>query len=33
MPEMNGKAAKTVQRYRKDTKIVVTSGYDFKKDE
>jgi CheY-like chemotaxis protein len=33
MPEMNGiEAAKIIQRYRKYTKIIVTSGYDFAKE-
>ena len=33
MPEMNGiEAAKIIQRYRKDTKVIITSGYDFVKE-
>jgi CheY-like chemotaxis protein len=30
MPEMNGlEAAKIIRRYRKDTQVVITTGYDF----
>jgi CheY-like chemotaxis protein len=33
MPEMNGiEAAKIIQRYRKDTKIILASAYAFVKD-
>jgi CheY-like chemotaxis protein len=32
MPEMNGvEAAKIIQRYKKQTKIILVSGYDFVK--
>ena len=34
LPEMNGiEAAKIVQKYSKDTLIIMTSGYDFVRDE
>ena len=33
MPEMNGiEAAKIIMRYRKETNLVVMSGYDFVKE-
>ena len=33
IPEMDGiEAAKIIQRYRKDTKIIMISGYEFVKD-
>ncbi|MFI5420644.1 MAG: response regulator [Nitrososphaerales archaeon] len=33
MPEMDGiEAAKIVKRYRKNTQIIITSGYDFVKE-
>jgi CheY-like chemotaxis protein len=33
MPEMNGiEAAKLIKRYRKDTQIVIVTGYDFVKE-
>ena len=34
MPEMNGiEAAKLIKRYRKDTQVVIMTGYDFVKKE